>query len=87
MVDRIDDFFTNLDIITAKTYSRVYFNTIFDDYELNQALPFLKACWKDYLDINKRQTFINQLIVATNQNTANKILNIINKLLKMYNIN
>ena len=87
MIERIDDFLLNLDVPSAKAYSKIYFNTIFDDYELKQALPFVKECWKDYLDSTKRQTFINQLIVATNQNTANKLIGIINKLLKMYNIN
>ncbi|MBQ9730884.1 MAG: hypothetical protein IJV94_02000 [Bacilli bacterium] len=87
MLDRIDDFFNNLDVQNAKLYSKVYFNVIFEDRELIQALPFIKACWRDYLNPNTKEKFINQLVVATNQNTANKILNVINKLLKIYNIN
>ena len=27
MIDRIDDFFNNLDPISAKTYAKIYFNT------------------------------------------------------------
>lgn len=87
MIDRIDDFFNNLDPISAKTYAKIYFNTILDDKELKQGLPFIKSCWKDYLDPNKKELFINQLIVATNQKTANKYLSIMNKIFKMYNLN
>lgn len=87
MIDRIDDFFNNLDPISAKTYAKIYFNIILDDKELKQGLPFIKSCWKDYLDSNKKELFINQLIVATNQNTANKYLSIMNKIFIMYNLN
>ena len=40
MIDRIDDFFNNLDQISAKTYAKIYFNTILDDKKFIESLTF-----------------------------------------------
>lgn len=85
MLNKINDFIQSLDVENAKLYSRTYFNVLFTDDELNKVLPYLKSSWKDYLEPTKKQLFIDRLIVASSQNTANKVLFIVNKLLKLYN--
>jgi len=86
MIEKIDEFINCLDTTSAKNYARNYFNIVFTDDELNKCLPFIKVYWKDYLNVNTRQLFLNQLTVATTQETTNKIVCIINKLLRLYNI-
>ena len=86
MIDKIDEFIQSLTVLNVKQYAKNYFNIIFTDDELTKILPFIKAYWKDYLNENTRQLFINQLIVASNEKTANKVITLVNRLLRLYNI-
>lgn len=82
MITKIDNFIKELDVDNSIFYAKTYFNIDFGKDEIKRVLPLIKDSWQDYLDLNKRQLFINRLIVASSIDTTNKVLLIVNKLLK-----